>query len=278
MILGKVNVPYNISDITIKGKYNITENSLYDFLLNLAKNKSLVLHNGKLAYAEDIRPNYRDGELYIPKFTCKEMTEDGVTVTYDNKIEKVLIHTFKDGYVNDKFYVIPNLIIPEAYEVDIKYLNLSRNLSDSDKMAKDLFYRYIAQSYGYNENDIDIFDYIKVQKQFIKDSQRKLLKKYNLDFYGEYLDMDYRDVRNWKLIELQKHFTDEELKINVPYGIKRLEFELELYTRLYNEVYWEGWTFGTLDRLLNDKIDYLKYKEKGIYLIFKKRWLKVREV
>jgi len=53
MILGKVNVPYNISDITIKGKYNITENSLYDFLLNLAKNKSLVLHNGKLAYAEE---------------------------------------------------------------------------------------------------------------------------------------------------------------------------------------------------------------------------------
>lgn len=274
MLLAKVNYPYDISNIVIKDKEET--GSLYDVIMKYAKDKSLILYNNNLAYIDEIRADYVNHELYIPVFTYDIINEGGVDYQYNSRLSKLVIHTYKDGYVTDEIIVIPFIGSNEAYRIKLNNLELCRKLNDEDKSAENLFKRYIRVSYGYCDIDNDTFDYIPVQKKDLKTKHRKVLKEHNLDFYGEFLDMDYRDVRNWKLEKLTEIYTEEELGTSIEYNIKRLEFELELYTRIYNQEYWDNWTKGTIDSILCGTREFIKYKQRGIYLIFKGKWLASR--
>ena len=273
MLLAKLNIPYKVEQVEFRGGYKVKHDSLYELVTEQSKYRSILLIEDKVAYIDEIRPDYVNGELYIPMFTCKVDKIDGIEVEYDNKIEKVLLHSYKTGYTNKDVYIIPVMAIPEAYKLDLKQYKLSRKLTSGDEQARNLFIRYVAYSYQYTEDDNDMFDYTKVQKQFITKKQRDTLKENNLEFYGDYLDMDYRDVRNWKLIDLQGRFADDELSIGSQFNCRRLAFELELYTRVYDKKYWDKWTRGKVANLIDGTHSYIKYKESGIYMIFKGRWV-----
>ena len=257
ILLAKVNTAHRVEDIALVGKYQHEYDNIYDIIIHLAKMKALVILENELAYIHELRPNYRDGD---------NLNE------YNNRLENIEIYTRADGYKHPKIWIIPNIMVREAYELDLESLKFSRGLSGGDREAQDLFYRYIAQSYGYHE-ETDVFEYIPVKKKYEKRGKLNILRDLGLEYYGKYIDMDYRDVRNWKLVELRNVFDDSQLKIGEPYDIRRLQFELELFTRVIDKKYWYNWTLGNIDNLLESRFDYIKYKENGVYIIFKARWL-----
>lgn len=278
MILGKINAQYDLEDIEYIGEIGDGDgrDSLYDIILSNAKGKGIMLVGGCMGYTHDILVNYRDGEISLPVFKNETVEENGVSVSYNNRIEKLIIHDMKKGFMLDDFWLLPNVMLPRAKRVSTKGLRLSRELGgEQDGDAENLFNRYIQQSYGYTESDIDVFDYTIVKKMYLKHGQRKLLKDKGLDFYGAYVNLDYRDVRQWKLEELlEMGFTEKELSVGEAYDNKRLRFELELYTRLHDRKFWEtGWSRGTMNDLLSGRRDFLKFKRERAYLIFKRRWL-----
>lgn len=266
----KISADLNIEDIEIVDECLEGYDSLYSLILDNAKSDSLILIDNKIAYVDSIRADYLNHQLYVPMFNCDIITEGNYSVTYNNRMEKVVIHDFKSGYTIENMYIIPSIISKQAYKVQLNTLKLS--VSNPNTSARDLFMRYIASSYWYTSEDTT-FKYNIVQKKNISAKQRELLVKNGLHFYGEKVDMTYRDVRNWKLEVLSSKFSEAELLTNEHFNIRRLQFELELYTRLYDKIYWDGWSFGSLEMLLNNKYDYIKYKENGVYLIFKSRWL-----
>lgn len=261
-----------MGDIQKVGELGITDSNFYDIVNTLIKSKALVFIDNQVVYMDEIRPDYKNKKMYFPIFKNDEIVDGETKLEYNNRVELVEIHSYKDGFLRDKLWLIPNLSVPKAYSINLKNLQLNRELKDEDFKAKDLFYRYIKYSYG-NKEELDILDYIEVKKKYYSRKKLKLLKELGLDFYGEYEEMDYRDVRNWKLVELEGRFIDEELGLGEAFNCRRLQFELELYTRIYKGLLWEKWTLGNIDNLINNKFDYIKYKEKGIYLIFKERWL-----
>ncbi|MEM4385781.1 MAG: hypothetical protein QXD03_04465 [Candidatus Anstonellales archaeon] len=268
-------------NVKINSNYKIEDkefNSLYDLIIEGVKRKWLVYLDGYVAYIQDIKANYRDGELYIPLYRYDIFEEDGVKVRYNNRVDKIDIHTFKDGYKMEELVVIPNLS-GDWYRVKLNNLKLSRDISDSDREARDLFYRYVAYSYRHlSELDIDVFDYNVILRKRISRKESDILSRNKLKFRGEIYNKSYRDVRRWDIEDIRLSLGEEYLRLDKPYKLRKMEFELELYTRLYDRVYWEKWTHGNWSEFISDsRIDYIKYKEKDIYLIFKKKWIANRE-
>lgn len=271
----KVNIDCEISEIEkVDEQYNDYD-SLYEFIMEGAEGGELLIIDDKIAYISDIRADYLNHELYVPMFNCDVIQGDNCSVTYNNRMEKEIIHSFDKGYTEKDVYILPSILARKAYKVDIRKLKLSA--SNPNRSARDLFNRYIGSSYWKEEED-DCFRHTIVQKKQITKKQRQLLVDNGLHFYGETSSMDYRDVRNWKLEVLSSQLGDAELSLGEQWYIRKLKFEAELYTRLFDRIYWDGWTFGTFDMLIGNKYDYIKYKENGVYLIFKYRWLRGKEV
>lgn len=271
MILGKVDVNIDINDLKIEEQDIFEGKSFYNVVESLVENKSLIIIGEELVYAEDIRANYRDKELYLPVFKCETIEEDGIKVDYNNRIEKYVIHD-KNGWKIESMTVIPNRLFNKAFEIPLSNRKLSREVSKKDIQAEDLFNRYIAISYGYSENEMDIEKYVYVQRKNLNYKQKKLLKEKGLEYYGEYIDMDYRDVRRYKLFELNNQFDNDILKTEQSFRTRRIKFELELYSRAYDKVYWENWSHGKMEDLIEGKREYIKHKVGKFYLIAKRHW------
>lgn len=273
MILGKPNIKFEYKDLKIE-KYNTDHKDLESILLKHAKNETVLWIKGNPVYTDDIRADYINRVLYAPVFKCDTITsDDGKLVNYNNRIEKEIIHSFDGGYQLDSLLVQTELTSPVVKSIELSGLSLREHARGEELEARDLFERYVAYSYMYHISEEDIFKFIRVQASKMTQYQREYIKSHGLDFYGEYVDTNYRDVRQWKLMELKGKIPDDTLLLGESFGFRRLNFELELYSRLYSKEYWENWTLGTMSDLLNNKRDYLKYKYNSIYLIFKKRWL-----
>lgn len=271
MILGRPNIRFTYNDLEI-----IEENTFEDLesaLLIYAKQGALLWIKGNPVYADDIRADYINKVLYAPVFMCDTAYENGKVIKYNNRIEKQIIHSYRDGYRVGSLTVQRDIGVQKASIIELGNLPLRKEASNLEKQASDLFHRYIAYSYMYHKSEDDLFKFIRVQASKMSKYQREYIKSHKLSFYGQYEDMEYRDVRRWKLIELKGKIPDEMLLLGESFGYRRLNFELELYSRLYSKDYWDDWTLGTMNDLLNNKRDYLKYKYNNIYLIFKKSWL-----
>lgn len=134
MILGKVNIDLDISKIEHKGNFELINNNLYDTLISLAKSKSVFLINNRFAYVEDLRPDYKNGELYIPLFNQDSIEVGGRIVYYNNRVEKVVVHNKKQGFLLDYVYVLPNINIPVVYKLQLRGTGLSHNMQDYQKV------------------------------------------------------------------------------------------------------------------------------------------------
>lgn len=274
MILGCLNLrfkQFEELDITEELEYA----SLYDIFTDTKNSEAIlwVMTNGIYypVYLNEVRPDYVNKVIYLPIYKYDLLECDGCSYSYNHRIEKCIIHSFKDGLILENDLVIQqSLLSSKAYKIKLSNLILGE---PQCKSADELWQRYLRYCYGYGPYDCDNFKYTVASKSLASRYHKKCLNEHNLEFYGEFLDTDYRDVREYKLIDLQKRFTDEELGLEMPYEIRRLQFEFELYTGLYTKTYWSGWTIGDINQLSYDNRDYVKYKKKGIYLIFKKRWL-----
>lgn len=278
MILGRpiTIIPYSELKIEYTNEFN--NKSLYKVLLSLAKDQVLVWVNGNPAYTDDIRADYINKELYIPVFLndiarTKDRQGKDRLVTYNNRVEKVVLHSYNSGFHEVEILVQKDINSNKVWKLDIHKLKIERELSNKELLAKDLFERYVAYSYKYIDNEIDIFKFNEVKSSKMSNFNRKYIKNNGLSFYGEYIDMNYRDVRHWKLEELKGKIDDEVLLLTEYYGYRRLRFELELYLRILNKVYWEEWTLGSIQELLNNQREFIKYKQNRIYIIFKRRWV-----
>lgn len=274
MILGSLNINYTKNDIDFKNAEHKTYKSFYEFICeSLQIDNAIVWIRDNLriypVYLDELRVDYVNKEIYFPIYRYDSIDD----VTYNHRIEKLIIHSFE----NDKMlgslelFIQPNNLQNKVYKVDILDNTLGQNQCTE---ARELWQRYLQYCYGYGPYDIDIFKYNQIKKSDITNKQRKYLNEHSLEFYGQFEDMDYRDVRNYKLTELQRRFSDDDLGIELQYGRRRILFELELYIGIYNKVYWKNWSLGTIEDLLIDKREYVKYKENNVSLIFKGKWLK----
>lgn len=250
--------------------------SFYHFITSLASTNAIAWFKCKEAeigytgvFISELRPDYLNKEIYFPIHRYNVDKETGFT--YNHRLEKRVIHSSKDGWKESSLLVQSNPFI--SSEV-VKY-ELSKSKMQSEyKDAQDLFDLYIPFSYGYHkiESDYAIYDEVKASK--ISKRHRQFLRDTGLSFYGDYLNMEYNRFRGWNLIELNKRLPYDKLHIEERYNERRIKFELEVYLGLLGNVYWDGWTKGNFNELLSDKRSFVKYKERGIYLIFSKFLIK----
>lgn len=274
MLLGKPNTLKEYESLDIKNATIIKGVDISTLLVSLAEQQCLLWVDGYPVYADDIRADYINKELYAPIFKQDIINAEDKLITYNNRVERVILHSYKSGFESRFILVQPDVQSNTVQILNLANQKLMRELHPEERKAKDLFERYIAYSYGYHNSEIDFFKFEEIKASNISKYQREFLKRNNLKFYGAYAELDYRDVRRWSLTDLRKQYNENDLKLGSCYGYRRLNFELELYMRILSKEYWEEWTLGTINDLLSDKRDYLKYKENGIYLIFKKEWLR----
>lgn len=273
MLLGKPNISTSFEQLNIED--SPYEQGLCEMLIQAARRQSIIWVDKCPVYADDIRADYINKELYAPVFKQDIADTGKCKVTYNNRLEKIILHSFSNGFSDMTIYIQPSIDSMTAEKIELSRMNMLGEVEPSRLQAKDIFYRYAAYSYGYHVSEVDIFKFTEVKASDITDHHRKFLKESGLKFYGDYINLEYRDVRRWELREISRQLPKDSLMIGEAFGYRRLNFELELYARSYAGVYWDNWTLGTMSDLLNDKRNYLKYKENGIYLIFKRNWLKV---
>lgn len=272
MVLAEPNIIYKYSELNkVDASDKIKSLASFDELMNyLISIEAIIWFNGWAVYADDLRADYKNGELYFPVYMYDTVDD----IQYNHRLEKIVIHSFENGYNIEGIVVQEHIGKPEICTVSIKDKEFMRELTEKDLDAKDIFMRYIASSYGYHINEVSAFKYNKVALSNLKSKQREKLKDSGLDFYGTYLDMEYRDVRNWKLEELIEKFSSDELKMELPFSIRRLQFELELYIRIYKDIGWNNWSCTVLDRHKDRSNAFWKYKLNSIYFICKQNWFK----
>lgn len=268
MVLGEVNKKYEYSELEIEDKEG--EVGIYSLLVG--NYRGLVWVGGECAYIDSICIDYNRGkEIYILVYRYDSIkTVDG-EVRYNNRLEKVVIHSWDNGFEVGEIVIQPDISINKAYRYRVCDIVFK---GDGGEEARDIFMRYIGYSYGYHPSEVEVNKYKRVQASKMYKYQRRVIKERGLQFYGKYIDEEYRGVRLWGLRELVGRFSGEDLLIGEAYGYRRLRFELELYIRLYKKDYWVNWSSGDIEGLEGGRYEYIKYKERGIYLIMKRDWIK----
>lgn len=274
MILARPKLEYTYADLDVSTSIIQNTADLYSTLLALAEQSAIVWLNKHPVYADELRPDYNNHQLYFPIYRYDEVSIDGLDIRVNNRLEKFILHSFDSGWLVDEIIIQPLPSMPKAYKLKLSKQKFERETKDSDLDARSLFSLYLASSYTYTVFDEDYSRYTPVTRRSLTKYQKKLIADSGLHFYGDYINLDYRDVRNWPLHQLSKNYSMEELQLDKPYSVRRIGFELELYTRLYTGILWTGWTDGNTKELLSNNREYLKYKENGVYLIFKRKWLR----
>lgn len=291
-MLGRVRVGFDY-DKLIKNKDNFNEidnkfNDFYGLIEYLINNKYFIACDGEIMYADEMRFDYSNKEVYLPYNKSEYMnikSKDngyfdrcggtkkyrGHRIGFNNIIEKYNIIK-GNKYTVDYIYLIRQIgdtVIGEKVRIDSLPL---RDNTITNKEAKDIFMRYIAYCYGIrNEKDTDKF--YSVKKSVLTMTEKRILKELKLEYYGYYSNLDYSDVRMYELDSLLSCFTGDELKLDMEFNARRFEFECELYTRCMTRDLWVGWTRGSSEMILNNSQYFNKYKYNEFSLIFKSRWL-----
>lgn len=261
-------------------------NNLYEVVERLLMNNALVECGGELMYVDEICFDYKNKQIYVPYIKCKyaEIPDkyfnrydtqgltkkyNGYRIAYKNERAKYVI--YENGkYLIDRLYVVVN-IKGKMYKkgVDISNLPLC---SREDKDASDLFNRYVQYCYGIvDETDYDIFYPYKKSK--LSKIEQSIIKELGLEYYGEYLAEEYRDVRMYEYSKVESLMGYDRIGSEQDFNIRRFKFEAELMTRIQEKVYWKHWTKGSIEKILSGVDYFCKHKENGISLIFKREWL-----
>lgn len=290
-MIGKIKAPIPHSNSISKKNdiaipMNIFFSSLFDCLSFLAKNQYLIVCEQDVMYAERVCFDYIQGEIFIPYVDCLyqdipldictkqqqkqlESKYGSCRIPYDVKISKYIVYANGKYQLKNLFVIPPNSTT--IYVINIEDLPLY-DIENADPNAKSLFDRYLAYCYGYYQEE-DISKYHTTKKSCLPNIERKLLREYNLSYYGIYQSYEYANVRQYKLEVLLPDFTPERLQTHTPYHIRRIEFEGELFCRCQEGLFWTNWTKGDMQKLLLGQHYFLKYKEKNVALIFKKTWI-----
>lgn len=274
MIFGIPTPEVRAGEATVAlGELESSETNLSDFLVGLAKQEGLlwIRHNGgesQPVWAEDIRADYKNRELYLPVMvwdTIEDPDRPGEEIGYNYRLEKHVFHSYKDGWVAPEVEIQPSELINYRYKVDLSKLRFSMVENEG---ADKWLVRYAASSYGYQRGEVDTGKYKKISRTYIGTRRREVLKKLKLKFYGPWLNMNYKRVRDWTLRDLQKAgFSDEDLQIGVNYGARRLGFELELYTKLWDQRVSQEFECKSVRKRDGAYEKIFKGRKNGIYLV-----------
>lgn len=297
-MLGRVKTTAPYKEIithkeSIAQKYPHTFWDFYDCIMHLALNQFYIICDSELMYADRICFDYTQGEIYVPYIACEYSP---IPAQYRNiKQSALLLQKYEDyliahhihiekytlfkecKYQKPKLYVL-DPTCKSVYYIDLKTLPL-RDTLDISREAKDLFRRYLSFCYGaYNEQTTD--RYYPLKKSHLSNLELRILRDLNLQYYDSYNNnnLDYNDVRLYKLEDLLPYFTEEELQLTIPYHIRRIAFEGELFCRCAEGLYWENWTKGDMQKLLSHQYYFLKYKQNNVALIFKDKWLFTKHI
>lgn len=292
-MLGRVKTDFEyrrqIKDKSEFKEVKLHNTDFYGLVMNLIDSNSYLVCGDEIMYPDEIRFDYVNHEIYLPVIKCDYMEicekyyerfkkagayikYGGNKIGYNNSIEKYYI--YKDSqYSLDRLYFIQveDSTINKYYiELNNVPLRLS-NMANSE--SRDLFMRYVRYSYGiYDETDTDLF--YSNKKSDLTYIEKKILKEMDLNYYGEFIDLECSDVRQYKLEELLNTFDLDELCVDTKYNIRRIEFEAELMLRIETEELWFNWTKGDTNKLISGTDYFAKYKEGDISFIFKASWLK----
>ena len=239
--------------------------------------------SGEVMWADEIRFNYTNGEIYLPYIHSQYREVDTNSKVLLNKYKRnvVAYNNFLDRYViyskgkfSEKYlYFIVEIdgdILCSKVSTQGMVLNNLESLSVS---AKELYRKYIRQSYGYTLCENDNLDFYGFSKSKISSLELQLLRNNSLEYYGEYEETEFNRSMCYKIEDLLKYYTQEELGITLNYNIKRFEFESELFCGIEAGHEWDGWTKGDMKMFNSSKNYFCKYKEHEFYFIFKKKWL-----
>lgn len=271
------------AEFKFMGVYENRHDNVHDTLMSLAQEGRVMIKSGEdVAYLADIRADYVNKRISVPIVRKKIHNEDPESfrkgVYYEFREEDFEIYSVENGFIED-LYILPNglsvfLDGMRFYKLELTGLRMYRELRESDREAKDLFDRYVPYAAGEYSTEYRKFRYERIGRSGLFQNEREYLKRHGLNFYGEYKEFkEYRDVRMYNMEELVENFSMEELKMEQDYNLTRMEFELELLTRILGKQYWKNWTRGEFENIINGKFEYVKYKDRGVSLIFKRRWV-----
>ena len=251
-------------------------NSFKQLLSFFIQHKGLIVcdsYLGEVMWADEVRFNYKTGEIYLPyvKSEYKEVAEPYKSlqfkykrnaVAYHHKVSKYVIYG-EGEYKQETLYGLVE-IDGEVYGVGVSLKGLPLCVEEEMSIeARDLFKKYISQAYGYRVGEEESRPFYRLSKSAISKTEYDLLKILGLEYYDKYENEQEVEVsRAYHLEDLLKVYTADELQVERDYVEKRFEFESELFCGLESGYKWHGWTKSD-----NSKLNFLKYKEKGISLI-----------
>lgn len=256
------------------------ETDLYSFVINNISNDIVfVFEDYVYAWVSDIKFNYRDKECYIPYYkfdlyydTDRLNDNNGHLIIKDNKRYirynfdlatcKILLNTYYICYSvsqQKKFKIIFNRYYTGLFSINTLYkLYINSCYSDDN-------YLVVKHEGGYH--------YINKKTDSYKNLEGILRVKYDLREYKNKEYIDYRDVREYKYIELvDKLGLIENSEI---YKIRRLRFESYLYCNLREENQPMDYDKDEWNKLgkTYDYIKYYGYDKQVIPLFIKSYWL-----
>lgn len=294
-MLGRVITEFNRSKLdTAKSvKYKGDFKSLYDLVQYFGRRKSYIVFTSKygrkeVGYVHDIRFDYVHGRVFVPIFVYKYLDidpfmyprfkktkayekTDTMEVIYKQTLQIFEIWNSRQGYVVEDITVVDKNIlgVSRFYEINISKLPIRDNIVEEDISV--LFFKYI-KSFLSSDKDEELL-YYSTKKMYLTQMEKKILEENNLEWYNyeNWKDLiSYRDVRTYKYSDIEGKFTEEEVSFKDNFYLRIIDFESYLMGHLINHVYWKGLDFNPL---ISGKYFYLKYKDRGISLILKSKWL-----
>lgn len=293
-IIGKVKTEidyYKFASTCKQWEFNSCEEELeivnfVELIRFIIDNNGLIVcgeNSGEVMWADEIRFDYTSGEIYLPYISSdyKNVNLDSEAlknkykrnvIAYNNSLNKYVIYS-RGKFLEDYIYFIVefegSIQCAKASTVGMELFNKS----ELCKSAQELYRKYLRQSYGYTLCENDTLNFYELSKSKLNSLELKLINKLGLEYYGEYKDNEFSRNMCYKLQDLLKYYTHDELGIDITYNIRRFEFESELFCGISIGHEWLDWTRGCMTRFKYSKDYFCKYKENEFYFIFKKKWL-----
>lgn len=269
-------------------EYPLKFKCFYDLVLHLAKKGAYIVCDTELMFAEEICFDYIQRHIYIPYLKCdyikipqyQHTTAEKVGILdkygayclgYNYTLTQYSLYQ-ENQYVQDTIYIV-NAECTAIYTYDISGLPLI-TLEGLSFEAKDLYTRYLGYCYGYYD-EVDVTKFFPFKISQLSHFEQVFYRKNNLNYYGDYTNMNYNQVRMYPIQQILLEYTTEELQLGVNYNIRRINFEGQLFCRcaMGKEYLWTNWSKGDMTKLLNKEQYFCKYKEGKVALIFKSAWV-----
>lgn len=282
-------------------KETVKVNSFTELYTTIFQPNDIIVCDGFLTTPSNLYCNYIDKEIYISYYSydminipnryiskIESLSEEQTNYLYCKykSLEEVAVNIQLKKYflfkglsqVNNSIYIL------SSFNSGIGYLKcilsescLYNDCPQNTLDVKELFNKYM---YFIHVGNAQFPKCYTIDHSYLSSIEKRIyssLKRKGINMLGEYSnEFMYSDICKISTIDIDEKFPKEVLETDIPYFIRRLNFEFIIYCISMFDLSVDGWTKGSLKELKEDNKKYFcKYTgNNGFSLVFKKYWLK----